>query len=264
MWIYLILTSVVLAFFCLILRGSALPPEIEGLNSIAESGKKILVKPNGQLAGVVEREEPYYDEEYEMKRRRFVYTDLDGNERKEPRDGVSKKTMKKVDLVPIEFDGGAAVTQLSNPDGELLPIIVGKEAEEKRVSEEDYEALQSRLNKLEREHDQKESRRRELLKRVERLRRQRDNLEDDVSDFADSNEELGRSNERLRARVRGAESKADMLEDEFARLAERYEQVQEDVDDILSRAQERERKAIDMGATPEQAPKEEEAEEEGE
>ena len=224
----------------------------EWLREFSESGRKIVVGPSGHIKGVTTDESPeeYVDEERGgVKRSRFVYKDLNGETRREEKHGFPKKTGRRTDLVPIEAPGGIALTQLANPSGKVEPIIVGATAESLRAEMEDTEVLESRIRELQEEKERKDQNYRDLQDQIDSFRKERDELRKDVREKRKTLKQLRDENERLDTRVIGAESRARMLEDEFQHLKNRYDIAQEDIDQILEDARERERKAVDLGVT---------------
>jgi len=214
--------------------------ELDALKRIREGGRKILVRPNGEIAGIVVKEEPYQDPERNRKRRRLVYYGTDGELHKEPRDGFSKKTDEKIDLITgVEMDGGVALTQLTNPGGDVQPIITGPDAERIKVAEEDYKALDSEYRRLEKEYKSKERNYRKLQKQRSAIETERDELEEDLEDISEDNERLTSLVRKHKTRANAAEMEKDMLKREMRGLAERHEQLEQEVQEALESSRER-------------------------
>jgi len=221
---------------------------IRALRRLHKYNWKLLVRPTGQIAGVVVREEPWFDSSYQLKRRRLVYYDLDGDELKEPRDYVNRKTNELEDLIVIEADGGIALTQSHGNGSEMTPILFGWQANKIKRSHDDYVALEREMRDFQRKYDVMERNYKSLQRELNLIRRERDNLENQIQEFREANTILTETNERLRARVQAAEAARDMLIDEFKSLKSRHRELTKEVDDILKRARERQRMAIRLGA----------------
>lgn len=222
---------------------------IQPLNRLRKEGQKLLVKPNGQIVGVVERDSiPFYDERHKVKRSKIVYYDLDGKKREEPRDAVSKKTGQVVDLVTdVEKDGGVMLTQLSNPDGTIVHFVTGPEAERIVAENEDLKAMEGERRRMEDEYKTKDRNYRRLQREISRVKQEREQLEEDLKDFSESNERLNSLNAKLNARIRGEEARANMLEGELKALMERHKNLTEEVNKILASARTRRKEEIKLG-----------------
>jgi len=150
------------------------------LRELDRSKLKLLVRPDGRVEGVIEGEKPWWDERNRVKRRRFVYLDLKGETREEPRDRV-KKSGEIEDVVPIEREGGIALTELLG--SERRPVYVGDLPSRLRSMEEDWEVLDRNIQRQN--------------KRVQSFRKRVQRLEGELSVLRDENGELRRTRTEL-------------------------------------------------------------------
>jgi len=210
------------------------------LSWLRDEGHKILVRPSGDIAGVVFDEERYHDEAHaNKKRRRFKYYDLNGEERTDPADAYNEETGEIEDIVSIERDGGVAITWLNNPDGELRPVFTGPTARRIKVKSDDYKALATELENMKEDYRSKDDAYRELQDKVSRLEREKSEMEDEVEDYSKNFERMMGLVRKLKAQRRGAEIRASMLEDELETLGARHEELTEEVQEAIEEARER-------------------------
>jgi len=210
------------------------------LSWLRDEGHKILVRPSGDVSGVIYDEERYHDEAHDgKKRRRFRYYDLDGEDRTDPADAYNSETGKVEDIVSIEKDGGAAVTWLANPEGELEPIMTGSMAEKLKVDRDDYQALAAEFENMKEDYRSKDRAYRKLQNKVSRLEREKSEMEDEVEDYSQNFERMMGLVRKLRARLRGTEARATMLEEELESLGARHEDLTEETQEAIEKARER-------------------------
>lgn len=204
---------------------------ISALKNIQEDNHRILVRPSGEIAGLIppNGEEKYHDDQYNMKRERIKYYDVEGEINAEPRDGVNKKLGKKVDLIPIEHQGGIALTEIMNPDGERKPIITGNQAQRIQQKYEDTEALKREVDRTQKEYRTKERNYQGLQEKLNNIKEERNQLENDIENFRTANERLNSENDSLKARAMAAEAKANQLQREMHAIGKRHEDLMDEI-----------------------------------
>lgn len=208
---------------------------IETLNYIKSKGHRILARPDGEVAGIVYEEEPYFDEKYERKRRRVKYIDLDGRERTEPRDAISKK-QGVVDLITdVEKFGGVAVTQLvgNGSESKIRPVITGKNAKKMRDQFEDKLTLQRELDRMKKEQRELKRHKENLEREKANLKSERGEMESDLESFRHTNQRISAENDRLRQRNKGLKAIIDSLESTVESLKSEGKEREEDVESAL-------------------------------
>jgi hypothetical protein len=216
------------------------------LKVLDKQGWKLLVRPDGGIDGVILREEPYFDER-DIKRRRFVVVKPNGSIDKEERDFINPKKMSLVDIIAMEKDGGIALTMRSNPKGEIKPILFGHQAQAMTTNEEDYQALKTEIEDLRTKYEETKTRHDKLAVEASQLRTQVETSEKTIQEFRSANETLRELNERLATHNTLLEARLNLLETELESLGKRHKELTKEVEEILSRARERERVAVKMG-----------------
>ena len=216
------------------------------LKVLKKYGWKLLVRPDGSIDGVILREEPYFDER-DIKRRRFVVIKPDGSIDKEERDFLNPKRMSLMDIIAMEKEGGVAVTMRSNPKGEIKPILFGHQAQEMVTNEEDYKALQAEIDDLRTKYEQTKTQYDKLAVEASTLRTKLETAEKTAQEFRAANETLRELNERLITHNSLLEARLKLLETELESLGKRHKELTKEVEEILSRARERERMAVKIG-----------------
>jgi len=218
---------------------------ISTLKLLERKGWKLLVRPNGQIAGVIEREEEFFDESLEMQRKRFVFYDMDGKLNKEEKDIFNKMTNSLESVVPIEHNGGIALTKKGS---KLTEIFVGNVFKNYKELEDMVIALKDEMNRREKQHKTELENYKSLQFRFNDLLRKSERLEGQMIELRRSNDALVDLNERLRARTMAAEARVQMLLGELKLFKDRHGDLAEEIDEILQKARERHRKEIAIGA----------------
>lgn len=213
------------------------------LKELQKKNWKLLVRPSGDIAGIIHAEEPYIDEAHDIKRRRFRFCDLDGKERTEPRDGVNIKRGSIEDLIPIEKDGGVAITMLSNP-GDIVPIITGPQAAEMKTGVDDDSALKREYDRIQKEYLQKDRNYQDLQQKCSRLLEQVNDHRTTIEDLEEGNVRLIQLNRRIEGRLAGQEAMNTALERELKSFGERHKELQEEVQNALRKARERSKETM--------------------
>lgn len=244
---------ILVAFFLgAVLRGGGSASIPKFVSDLEKSGKKLLVRPDGSIAGVVLGEEAYQDERFGIKRRRYIMRGMDGKIHKEPRDAVNVKRGGIDDIIAIERDGGAAVTMLKNPDGGGLDIILtGQQAALLKRDSDDMEAIQRNMDRLNDQYKVMDRNYKIQQKSMAIVVAERGRLSEDLVDFRESNDTLAHANDRLSARLKGAETVLEVMNDELNRFKKRRKDSEDEIDAILKKAKEMGRVKVEMGITDE-------------
>lgn len=215
---------------------------LQSLKTISEEGWKLLTRPNGQIVGLIppgsEGEKPYHDTRFNIKRRRFHYFTLSGEKDEEPRDGVNRKTGQLEDIIPIESDGGIALTELANPSGKLEPILVGTRAERLKDKADESQAVRRELQRIGEEYRTKDRNYRRLQIKINNLKQEKDELAEDLENFRNLNERLGAENETFRTVVSAAKAESRQLRDAMEAMAERHADLADEIKKSLKAARE--------------------------
>ena len=213
---------------------------LKGLRKIKDNNAKILTRPTGEIAGLIppKGEKPYTDQRFDEKRWKFKYYNLRGKVESEPRDVYNKKRGEPEDIVPIEFDGGIALTELNNPDKTLSTIITGSQANNLKEQIDQSQAIRRELGRIQNKLNQKDKRNRKLVNKVNNLSQEKEELEEDMENFRTTNERLRKQYESWRQMAIGAKAEIEQMEKELREIRDSRDEFAELIQPIIKSAKE--------------------------
>ena len=230
------------------------------VKTLKRKGWRLLVRPNGEIAGVVEREEQFFDESVGIPRKRFILFGMDGKETKEERDSANPKTRQVEDIIAIEKDGGIVLTKKGS---KLTEILVGSYPTHIKDLKDTIKGIQDELEDREEEYKTVTENYKSLQFKFNDSIKSIERLEGQLVELRRTNESLLDSNEKFRTRTMAAEARVDMLILHLKLFKERHDDMATEVDEILDKAKERHRKEVVVGGVespiPPPKPKEETA-----
>lgn len=206
---------------------------IKALNWVEDYECEIIGRHTAEIVGLLPPggKKTYTDEG--IQRTKMRYIDLDGEIQEEPADIVNRKKGKTQDILKPEFTGGIALSWLSNPSGDIMPIYTGKEAQRMKTKDDDYHALKNEIERINKEYRSKNSKLKKMEKGRDKLKRKLDELEEDVKEFAESNERVNNLYNKKRAQAQAEKARADMLETKLETIKDKADEYEEEIQEAI-------------------------------
>lgn len=214
---------------------------IKALNWVVDYECEVLARYNAEIVGLIppNGKKGYTDKDSGIQRTKIRYIDLDGEIQEESADIINRKKGKKQPILKPEFTGGIAITWLSSPGGEIVPVYTGRQAKNMKTKDDDYYALKDEIERINEEYRQKNRKLKKLEKERDKIKRERDELEEDVKEFAESNERTNQLYNKKRAQAKAEKARADMLETKLETIKEKSDEFETEIQEALKNSREK-------------------------